>query len=286
MKIKRSTLVLWKRRLVLFFGISLLFSLLYIYLRTPLFTITSYELIGVPEMYKESIISHLNTLTTKKLYGIIPGNRIFSYHRHESKEVIVSILPNTQKISISPIGLHTLRISVLVYEPFFKIDDTHAITKDGIIYNEFKDITHLPTISFSSTTKKISKHNELATTTILEIDTHLLKDIQILSTRIPTILFTVSRIYIDEYGDISLYDERGISKVIFSQTFDVEKVWSNLVSAVDTDPLKSKLIHEKNKLEYLDTRFGNKVFFKFTKEDKTDIIQNHATTTETRTNLH
>ena len=68
---------------------------------------------------------------------------------------------------------------------------------------------------------------------------------------------------------------------MFSGIADTDKVWSNIVSAIDTDPLKSKLLNNKDKLEYLDARFGNKVFFKFTNDGKTAIIPSHDISTST-----
>ena len=103
------------------------------------------------------------------------------------------------------------------------------------------------------------------------------------------IIFPVHMILVDTNGDIFLKDtdDKYTLKVVLSADFN--KTWSTLVSAIDTDPLKSKLLNNKNNLEYLDARFGNKVFYKFTNDKKTDIIAKskntfyEATTTATST---
>jgi hypothetical protein len=85
---------------------------------------------------------------------------------------------------------------------------------------------------------------------------------------------------------VTLSNELASSTIKFSSKEDIKKVWSNLVSAIDTEPLKSKLANSKNKLEYLDTRFGNKVFFKFTNEGKTIIMPTYEATSTATTTVH
>jgi hypothetical protein len=81
-----------------------------------------------------------------------------------------------------------------------------------------------------------------------------------------------------------MYSEMSSSTLILAQNPDFKKVWSNLVSALDTDPLKTKMSQGKNNLMYVDLRFGNKVFYKFTNVSTAGIIDSsYATTTATTT---
>lgn len=284
MRIKRRTLVLWKKRLVWSLGGMLVCSVFYVYFRTSLFSITSYELVGVPEMYKDTIETSLFSLASQKSYKIFPSNRVLTYRAEAIKAALVEVLPNTQTVTLLPIGLHTLRVKVVPYEPFFKIDNTHAITQEGVIYTEFKDMSALPEISFaSSSLRQEMKKDGIGYTVIAGIDYTKLNTISTLINKINSVIFKVSKIDIDEFGDISLYDASGKGRITFAGQTDIDKVWSNILSAIDTEPLKSKLENNKDHLEYLDARFGNKVFYKFTNTSKTAIIQSHATTTATTT---
>lgn len=286
MRIKRSTFDLWKKRLVVFFGVTIFASIVYVLFVTPLFSITAFELVGVPDQYKDTIVSNLKDVTNVKIIKILPGNRIFSYRGMKLKQAVVAVLPNTSSVSIAPRGLHTLKVTVSSYEPFLKIDDTHAVTKEGVIYTELNDIHSLVTLTLSTSSIRTETDNDGITVVGVDgINRDRLASISSLISKINSILFTITRIDIDSLGDISLYDERGMSRVMFAFTQDTDKVWSNLVSAVDTDPLKAKLSTNKDNLEYLDARFGNKVFYKFTNDTKTAIIQSHATTTEATTTL-
>lgn len=284
MKIKRSTFVLWKKRLFFSLIVIGIFSFFYIFLGTSLFTIKNYELVGVPENNKESIRVSLTSVSSQKFFGSIPADKIFSYHNTKLKKTVVQVLPNIQKITISPTGLHTLRITVNFYEPYFKLDDTHAMTKEGVIYPESKDMSTLTilTLASSSVTRLVEK-DTIISHVVDGIDSAMITKISILSNKVNPVLFPISRISIDDSFDISLYDTRGISRVVFASNADIDKVWSNLVSAIDTEPLKTKLENSKDMLEYLDTRFGNKVFYKFTNDTKTIIIPSHATTTPVTT---
>jgi hypothetical protein len=99
------------------------------------------------------------------------------------------------------------------------------------------------------------------------------------------IIFPVENILVERTGDISCMDKDEKSKIIFLKENDYKKVWSTLVSAIDTDPLKTKLATDKDNLEYLDVRYGNKVFYRFSdmafqNGTVTGILGNHATTTQ------
>lgn len=280
MKIKRSTIVLWKRVGIGVLLLSLFGGVSYLYYKTPIFTITSYELVGVPDLYKDAVMSNLTSIATERSNPLIPKDKILSYHAKAIKQSIVSVLPNTHTIHIRPIGFHKLRITVDHYEPRFKIDSTRGVTKDGIIYVEFKDMSSLPTISFASSTMEEVVRDDSRYYVIQGIDTTALNNLSRLLEKIDSVIFPVAKITVDGYGDVTLYNKREVSRIIFKEETNPDKVWSNIVSAIDTDPLKSRLEKEKDDLEYLDARFGNKVFYKFTKNLKTAIIEDHATTTQ------
>lgn len=269
------------------FGISsLVFSVFYIIFVTHLFTIYTFELVGVKSEDKAEIIESLSRETSSKIIGIIPSNRIFSYRGLAFKKILADKLPNVSDIRIQVVGLHTVRISVKFYEPFLRIDDTHAITNEGVVYKEVRDIHGYVTLNLATTTQYKEEDNDgIKVVKVAGIDKEKLTSMITLADKINSTILTISRIEIDTYGDISLYDESGISKVMFAGDQDTKKVWSNLVSAIDTDPLKEKLSNNKDNLEYLDARFGNKVFYKFTNDTKTAIIQSHGTTTSATTTV-
>jgi len=266
---KRKTFNKIRKFSLITFLIVCLFSIFYVYFKTGFLTIDNYEIVGAKDQYIPALKEKFEELDKQKLYKMLPGNRVISYHDDEMKSFIHELLPNTEKISVMPISFHTLKISIKPYTPLFKINDKQAITKEAIIYTEIEDMNNLTTLLFS-TSSTINSFN-------------LSKIVDIVP-KISASIFEVKEINLNEYNDI--YVKGGStnnSVVIFSENSDMKKIWSNLVSAIDTDPLKSKLEKDKDRLEYLDTRFGNKVFYKFTNDKQPVIIGTHATTTATTT---
>lgn len=78
-----------------------------------------------------------------------------------------------------------------------------------------------------------------------------------------------SFIYVKEDGDVELYlvsSSYGPNsqKIMFRIDSDFQKVAENLQAALDTEPLKSDFKDRYSSLMYIDLRFGNKVYYKFT----------------------
>ena len=264
---KRKTFVKIKLLFLIISIISLFVGIFYVYFRTHLFTIYSYEFSGVEESYQETLKNDFINYEQQKIFLMLPGNRIFSYHAGDIKSDIYKTLPNTSYVKLSITSLHSLKISVESYEPFLKLGDKRAITKNAIIYTEIHNIDNLPLLSFSSTTI---------------ITPEILSQISDITPKISSILFDVKNINVDEYYDIYLNDENNKTSIIFSSKSDIKKIWSTLLSAIDTDPLKSRLKNEKDNLKYLDARFGNKIFYKFTNDAHTIIIPSHDTASTTQ----
>lgn len=59
-------------------------------------------------------------------------------------------------------------------------------------------------------------------------------------------------------------------RIIFKMDSDFEKLAENLQAALSTEPLQSNFKNKYSSLLYIDLRFGNKVYYKFTKELKNE----------------
>lgn len=267
MKKKRRIL---RRRLILWLSsMASIIGFLYVYFGTGIFTIHTYDIVGAPEGYVEPLSDGMRILAEQKLFYSLPGNRVISYHEDEIRTLIEETLTNTKKIRIYPAGLHTLRVKIEPYTPLFAVSDSHAITEDSVVYKEIVTLQDYPRLKVSSTTA-VTKERFNSLSKLVE--------------NLSAAVFPIKYIEIDEFDDVRLYDENHRSAIILLLSSDMNKVWSNVVSAVDTDPLKKKLADERESLDYLDTRFGNKVFYRFTNEATPAIIPStDATSTATTT---
>jgi hypothetical protein len=75
-------------------------------------------------------------------------------------------------------------------------------------------------------------------------------------------------LYATDDGDMQMFLSGGTSllnapKILFTANDNLETVAENLQAALNTEPLKSKFKNNYSKLQYIDLRFGNKVYDKF-----------------------
>ncbi|MEZ0209196.1 MAG: hypothetical protein ACAH17_03425 [Candidatus Paceibacterota bacterium] len=265
---RKRTYLLWKKILTRLAFTAVVVGAFYIYFFTGTFTIQHYKLLGIPEEYTLDLKRNMIELADQKLFKILPGNRVLSYHDDAIREVIMDTLPNTKNISIYPTGLHTLKVALTSYTPLFSVSDEYAIASDATVYKEIVSLSDFPRL-------------EIATTT--QVSPSTLTAIAKLSEKIDAVLWKIHAVTIDEYGDIKLYNEGRKSYIAIASGSDETKVWSNILSAIDTDPLKKNLATNPSALEYIDARFGNKVFYKFTNASTPSIIPPYATSTATTT---
>jgi hypothetical protein len=290
MKISKGVFVLLKKTAITLAVLVPLCGVMYLYFKTPAFTITSYELVGVPEQYKDTVVAGLKNISQNYAYKIFPGSRVFTYRKASIQSFVVETLPNTEMVTIRPVGIHTLRVTVKQFVPLFKIDDTHGVTKEGVIYSEFKDLSAYPVLVIASSTFTNTNQGVIASRQIKGLHPSELSSIAGLLAKIDAVIFKVSKVEIDENRDVYLYASTSKSSIKFAEKQDYAKVWSNIVSAIDTEPLKTKLATKKDMLEYIDARFGNKVFYKFTgdivENGQKGLQENYEIKTATTTPLH
>ncbi len=74
--------------------------------------------------------------------------------------------------------------------------------------------------------------------------------------------FNATKILIKIDGDYELFMAEG-GRILLSSKNDLEKSLKYLNLALGADPLKAKIEKNREMLDYLDLRFGNKVFFRF-----------------------
>lgn len=288
MKIKKRTLaslIRWVVRITITIVVIVIF---FTYTRTDIFTITSYDVSGTDASSSVAVIAQVREAVKRPVYFVIPGNKIFTYSNSLVVDAVRTNVPDVATIDMRPVGLHTVKISVTTLTPLFRVGDTQALTEDGVLFTTKNDVSKLPAIVIASSTVETFKRDGLHFSQVIlggeKIEARTLRDIVDFSTKVSSIIFPVQNILVEENGDITVSNASGTSKVLFLKDMDQKKTWSTLVSAIDTDPLKNKLATEKEKLEYLDVRYGNKVFYRFSDMTFQNakgavIMNNHATTT-------
>ena len=294
MKIKRRIFVLIIRWVIKVTIVAVVACLFYAYFATQLFAVTSYQINGVDEISRANIDAKLHVLDTKNIYKVFPRNKIFTYSSNVITDTVRDSVPEMATVDIRPVGLHTIKITVTLLKPLFRASDTQALTEDGVMFTTRYDIHSYPRITVASSTIKTFKNNGIVFTRVVLPDGDYTKafftELSALTTKMSAIIFPIESILVERTGDISCFSKEEKSKIIFLKENDYKKVWSTLVSAIDTDPLKTKLTEDKNNLEYLDVRYGNKVFYRFSdmafqNGTVTGILGDHATSTQATSTL-
>jgi len=75
-------------------------------------------------------------------------------------------------------------------------------------------------------------------------------------------------IYVTSDGDVKLFLSSGNSgtmgpQIIFKLNGNYENIAENLEAALTTTPLQTEFKNKYSSLQYIDLRFGNKVYYKF-----------------------
>jgi hypothetical protein len=255
----------------------------YIYCRSDAFTIDTYVIVGVDDTRHTEAESLVRSIVESGKDSFVPGNKIVTFRKGAIKRALVEQFPNTQSVQVYPSSIHTLKIVVTPYTPLYRISDMLALTKNGVIYTEIHPVDSYPLFMVASSSLTPITQDGVTTSRIEGVDQVFLEKLSSLIKKIESVLFPIRRIEIDSYNDIYLLSEEGIG-IKITKDADMDKVWSTIVSAIDTDPLKTKLQNSLQSLEYLDIRFPNKVFYKFKDESFTNtkggaIIPPHDATT-------
>jgi hypothetical protein len=253
----------------------------YAYTRTSVLTITNYDIVGLSEEKQAEVAVALKVIDQKPFLRFIPANKLFTYRKQESRQRIVELFPETKEVLFQAVLPNILRVTVLTHVPLFRIDETKVLSSEGVLYQNLSE--ELPTVLFASSTVT-QKEVEGIQTSYLVIDatpveslSYALDNLTFLIPKINAVLFPVVSIVIDTTGDVTFFSANNQQVKTPLQT-DSRRVWSNIVSAIDTEPLKGLLEKKKDSFEYIDGRFGNKMFYKFTTTPIPTIIT--ATTTE------
>jgi hypothetical protein len=268
---KESTPLTSRIRAVLF-GVFAIIFFGWVYAGTSLFQIDTYDIQGIPKERAMKLEDTIRQFEREPILGILRGDSTVLYHKKAILRTVYEQLPNVKSVIVVASHLHVIHVAIVEYTPVFKMDEGEAATVEGVTYKEIHDVSALPTLIVASTSS---------------LTQEALAPIVVLYPKISATLFPVKVVFIDAFGDVHLKGGEGMSEVIVDGKANIDKTWSTIVSAIDTDPLKSNLSSNKGSLLYIDARFGNKIFYKFTNGsgssiiDKTYASSTHSSATTT-----
>lgn len=252
-KQRKKQILLWS---FVFLFMVVLVGVVYV-LNLPKFQITQIEIQGNHLVEKEQIEQKINTLLSEKILGIIPNSNVFIF----SKTNLYNELIQNQTIKEVDVYKKLFNTLYVVIEEHQKKtlyceDDTYQkclyVNEEGLAY-ALVDTFIIPeqetVIFIENNTKQIGEY--VSEQEIYQGLMQFIKSIGQVELRIKSIVLL-------EDGVIELIT-REDSKIIMSVFDDFEKNFINLIALFEQEIFSKERVQE---IEYIDIRFGNKLFYK------------------------
>ena len=199
----------------------------------------------------------------------IPKANILLYPENKIKELLSNDFKRLKDINLSIKDNQTLLLNLTERMPLYtwcgnNIDTTasaeqkcYFLDKDGYIYDE------APYFSGDVYFKFYGK---------ADIGTYFYKDVftqlAYLKDTMTTMGLKPVSMFVDDLGDAKVFLASSATVepyIAFKIDSDFQNVAENLETALSTEPLLSNFKNKYASLEYIDLRFGNKVYYKFSK---------------------
>jgi len=195
---------------------------------------------------------------------LYPKTNVFFYPKNKIKENLEQEFKRLKDISLNVTNIETLEISVAEREGVYiwcgvaipnpTDEQCSFLDKDGYIFDESPYFSG--EVYFKFYGEIFQEYNPKFSELVM-----LKKNLESMGLK-PVGLF------VDRDGNarmlLSLENTQGKNpEIIFKVDADLEKLAENLQAALDTDPLKTDIKKKYSALEYIDLRYGNKVYYRF-----------------------
>ena len=286
LKKQRSKILRRKIFLFLFGFLVICVSLVYLS-RINRLNISDVEITGNQTVDTVATKSIIDDQLAGKYLWLFPKTNIFIYPKNAIKNQLEDKLKRLKDINISIVNNKTLKISVSERKALYTwcgatspIDDIsltsatmtdnkcYFIDEDGYIFDEapyfsgevYFKFYGLPEVSNSSDVDFNPLGSYVAKNNFKQL-------IYFKDTLLGLKLKPVS-LYLNNNGDIDVYLSSGVAnvlgpKIMVKADSDFQNVAENLEAAITTEPLQSEFKNKYSSLLYIDLRFGNKVYYKF-----------------------
>ena len=271
-KTKRpNNLAVRRRRAQLIIGILILvifavalFSLSW-FLSQPFIVINEITISGNSLITSDDILAEVKDILTDSYFGLFAKNNIFLYPEKKLQKTLAAAFPAIKSVRGNLENWQTLSLLVEERAPFalwcqsVPSTDCFYLDKDGLIFSPapvFSDNIFLKfTGSLASTSPIIGKN-------FLPVDEFH---------RITFFLDFLTPLDLTPTGLEAGADEYQIQlknggRLIINSTDDLSIILKNLETIFRSDNLKKMLAHG-GIIDYIDLRYGNKVFYKFKNDD-------------------
>lgn len=260
----------------------LFFSFLFIFLLTlasfalhiKKINIKNIEIVGNKVVENKDIIKIAENELNGNYLWIFPKSNFLIYPKNNIKNKLTTNLTRLNNISISTKDSETLLIETNEYEgkylwcginPVAEMDITNKcyfMDSSGYIFDEapyFSGEIYFK-IFGNSFNAQLNNNNPIGSSFLKENFNNLIS----FKNSLEMMGIQSYSFVLDENGDGNMFISKNLTgaKIIFKINSDYPKIIGNLESIINTEPLASTIKNKLNTLNYIDLRFGNKVYYK------------------------
>lgn len=278
-QIKRKKRKILKVKIIFFVFIFLLLLTGLIFLsRWPRLNIDKIQVKGNKIVEVELIEKIVQEELVGKYFWVFPKTNFIIYPQNKLENELKNKLKRIKKVFINDRNIKTLEISVEEYDGKYlycgttfneysnelsPIEECYFLDSSGYIFDQAPYFSGEVYFKFFG---PINSKNEIAIGNYFE-ENNFAKIItfieQIKQMDLKPVAFLLNE---SGEGNISLSSNLALPfapKIIFKMDADFDKLAENLHGAITVDPLKTNLLEKYGSLQYIDLRYGNKVYYKF-----------------------
>jgi len=252
---KRAREILITKILAIFSAI-LLFILFVGFFSRSSFIRTDVEIIGNLVTDKNIVQAKINEILSRNLLFVIHRDNFIFFPWKKIKIELTEEFPRIKEINIEPINLRKIEISISEREGNFLACKTESecffVDDAGFVYAPSPYLFGNIFFRFFSSSFELGQ---------FLLSSEEFNEIVSFKEKLDFLELETNWIVINE-ENFELYFPNQ-AKIIVNRNDDFKLIINNLESALASEPLKTKLKDEFEKLEYLDLRFDNRVVYKF-----------------------
>lgn len=260
-KIRRRKVIL--KLLLYFFAIFCIFALSVGFFYIPKFKIKEIEVKGASELNKEKLRDEFLAILQRKSLGLFPYGNIFIFPKQRLKAEILGIHPDIKKLDFESFFPERILVEVEERELFavwcFAEGDCFFVDKDGFAFKKAPFFHGNLFLKFFDERGENPFNNIDKGRQVLSEDDfkNLISFIEFVKVKGTT----VSKIFVKDDGIYNLETMSGW-RIILDNGNDAQEAFQNFKIMIESLTKEDYM----NKIDYVDLRFGNKIFYKISDE--------------------
>ena len=207
--------------------------------------------------------------------GLFSRKNIFLYPRRAIKDAIHKRFSQVKNITISFKNFHTIYITIEEYKPS-AVWCSEKNGKSGVIFTDncyFMDeagyvFGQSPQFSGNVYPRYYGLISSTSSIGSQYLSADDFRTLNAFVSKVSSLGLASRRVVAEEDDTFKMYLENG-GTILFSAKVGLEKTLENLQSVLSSSSLSRKGDSPLSGLDYLDLRFGNKIFYKFLREEAT-----------------